>query len=83
MDHVTANAKSVEYEKTLGVAARCPVSLLVIWFLTYCLYKNIQFHPGSDRKQNVNFETENNCNTWLDFSIQTQHCGFKCWLLIE
>lgn len=81
--HVTANAESVEYEKTLGVAAGCPVSLLVICFLTHYLYKNIKFDPGSVRKQNMNFETENNCNTWLDFSIQNQHCGFKCWFLIE
>lgn len=45
--HVTVNAESVEYEKTVGVAAGCPLSLLVIWFLIYCLYKSIKFDPGS------------------------------------
>lgn len=41
--HVTANAESVEYEATLGVAAGCPASLLVIWshplLLNYSLSK--------------------------------------------
>lgn len=75
--HVTANAESVEYEKTLGVAAGCPVSLLVIWFPTCCLYKNIKCDPGSVRKQNVNFETENNCNTSASKpSIAVSNVGF-------
>lgn len=41
--HVTANAESVEYETTLGVAAGCPAPLLVIWshplLLNYSLSK--------------------------------------------